>query len=290
MTDIQTTDDELEALMAELEAENAKMLSEQDKTVSQSSEAASVPAFEPAASDEQESVPTTKPEVVRQDENISADAVPPVVENAGLEQEAAPLQAAEADATNHSLSVEDGVAEAPEPVAAKPKKPRAVSDVLNFYVDVKEFAAKMAISEVNIDSCMFEQASLRAYYGQQAAMAEAQASRMKAKFETIEASLYDEHRKAFAASGEKTTEKMVENAVKMDRRWLSAKNLVIEAESIASINKNLVMSLSDRKDMLIQIGADRREEMKGALRITEKEELSARAGAIGQRFIGGKSA
>jgi hypothetical protein len=154
---------------------------------------------------------------------------------------------------------------------------------LNFYVDVNQFNRDTKLTEATLDAAMMEQAGLRAYYGSQAANAEAQHARLKTRFDVLEAKLYDEHRKGLAASGEKTTEKMVENAVKLDPRWLKGKNAVIEAETIASINKSLVISLADRRDMMIQLGADRREEFKGATRIlesqTERESLAARAKA-----------
>lgn len=152
---------------------------------------------------------------------------------------------------------------------------------LKYYIDVDQFQKDTRVSDIHLDQCMIEQNSLRAYYSTQAAYAEAQASRIKARFEVIEATLYDKHRKEAAASGEKTTVQMVESAVKMDPRWLSAKNTVIEGETLAAINKGLVESLKDRKDMLVQMGADRRDEGKGAVRIlaeqNERQDLRERA-------------
>lgn len=152
---------------------------------------------------------------------------------------------------------------------------------LQHFVDVNAFKKDTLVTELNMDQAMMDQAGLRAYYGALAAYAEGQAARTKAKFEIIEAKLYDEHRKILAASGEKVTEKMVESAVKTDPRWLQGKNVVIEAETIAQVNKGLTFSLADRRDMLIQLGADRREEMKGNLRVTaadaERATLAERA-------------
>lgn len=170
----------------------------------------------------------------------------------------------------------------PLPAApAAPKKPP-----LNFYVDVEQFRKDTRVTEATLDSAMFEQAGLRAYYGTMAANAEAQSARVKAKFEVVEATLYDHHRKQLAASGEKTTEKMVENAVRLDPRWINAKNLLIESETIASINKSLVESLKDRRDMIIQLGADRRDEYKGAARVLaeqqDRDDIRARAIAAGR--------
>ena len=160
---------------------------------------------------------------------------------------------------------------------------KAPGQKLSFYVDVMAFNRDTKLTEATLDSAMMEQSGLRAYYGTQAAQAEAQHARLKVRFEVLEAKLYDEHRKLAAASGEKVTEKMVENAVKLDPRWLKGKNTVIEADTIAAINKSLVISLADRKDMMVQLGADRREEFKGGVRIMaaqdERESIAERAKA-----------
>lgn len=178
---------------------------------------------------------------------------------------------------------EDGSFNKPTFIGAGPNRPtEAVGpNNLQHYIDVDQFRADTRVSEANLDQCMIEQSGLRAWYGAVAARAEAQAARVKAKFEVVEATLYDHHRKELAKSGEKTTEKMVENAVKLDSRWLKAKNMVIEAETIASINKGLVESIKDRRDMIIQLGADRRDEYKGAARVLaeqgQRDELRDRA-------------
>lgn len=150
--------------------------------------------------------------------------------------------------------------------ATPPKKKE-----LNYYIDMAQFRDDIKVSATNLDDCMMQQAGLRAYHGEQAALADAQHSRLKLRFEVVEASLYDRHRKALAAVGEKVTEKMVENAVKLDPEYVAAKNRVIEAETIAAVRRACTEALKDRKDMLVQLGADRREEGKGQLRILETE-------------------
>jgi hypothetical protein len=175
----------------------------------------------------------------------------------------------------------------PEPVRAK-SSPAGLQHV----IDVEEFRRDISVSETNLDNCMMEQAGLIAYYVQQAALAEAQHLRLKARFGVLEAALYDEHRKQLIAKAAvdpalKVTEKAVENAVKIDPKWLKNQNVVIEAESIATINKGLVESLKQRRDMIIQLGADRREEGKGAARIVAAgaahADAKARAAELAKR-------
>lgn len=185
----------------------------------------------------------------------------PVAESAPVAEPAATVEAVSAVMTATTKAViAEHAAPAPIPTAAPTGK-------LNFYIDPNTFKEETSIRQHNLDTCFMEQSSLRAYYGSMAANAEAQAARAKTKFEVLEARLYDHHRKILVDSGVKATEKMVENAVKTDPRWLEGKERVIDADTIASVNKALAISLADRRDMLIQLGADRRDESKGQARL-----------------------
>lgn len=169
---------------------------------------------------------------------------------------------------------------APIPIVAPAKG-------LQFFVDPNAFKIETQIKAHDLDTCFMQQSSLRAYYGTMAANAEAQAARSKTKFEVLEARLYDYHRKALTDSGAKVTEKMVENAVKTDPRWLSGKESVIDADTIAAVNKALAISLADRRDMLYQLGADRRDEAKGQARMNAIREEQA---SLANRATAGASA
>lgn len=140
------------------------------------------------------------------------------------------------------------------------------------FTDKPQFDKDIRISEESLDKCITEHSALRAFYSAQAARAEHQAARMKAKFELIDAALYVQHRKALNDSGDKITEKMVESSVKTDPRWLASRNLVIDAEFFAAVAKGNAESFRDRKDMLVQLSVDRREEGKGAMRVLVEQQ------------------
>jgi hypothetical protein len=142
---------------------------------------------------------------------------------------------------------------------------------LNYHIDMGEFRDDIKVSSVNLDDCMMQQAGLRAYHGEQAAYADRQYAQLKLRHEIVEAKIYDQVRKKLLADGEKVTEKMVENAVKQNPEWAQSKMRVIEAETIANVRRACTDALKDRKDMLVQLGADRREEGKGQLRIMEAD-------------------
>lgn len=150
-------------------------------------------------------------------------------------------------------------------------------------INVEKFIEDTRITEIDLDNCFQQQSSLRAYYGTVGAQYEAQANKLKAAFEYHEACLFKEYRDKFAEDGIKTTEKALENAVKMDKRWLSAKKQYIDAQCESDIAKALVASLIDRKDMLIQIGADRRDESKGQLRMMEIQKENSRLENLRER-------
>jgi hypothetical protein len=157
---------------------------------------------------------------------------------------------------------------------------------LRFYIDPAEIKRDLSISDTDLDTHIMQQSSMRVHYAILAAHAEAQHARIKASFDKEEKALYDTHRKALIAAGEKVTENLVDAAVKLDPRWLKGKNLVIESETIAAIAKSAATCFSDKRDMLIQLGADRREEGKGQLRImaakAEQESVRERAMSLGR--------
>lgn len=266
-TEIAMDDLEIAALLDELEQEQIKMSPNTPATPAPAPVPVPVPVAEP------EPEPVAEPEPVK----APAPKKPKVVEP---EPEPA-VEVAEPVAERRVLPGADVEIEVSRDVPETSEK--AAGQKLNFYVDVQSFNRDTKLTEATLDAAMMEQSGLRAFYGSQAAQAEAQHARLKVRFEVLEAKLYDEHRKLLAAGTEKVTEKMVENAVKLDPRWLKGKNTVIEADTIAAINKSLVISLADRKDMMVQLGADRREEFKGGVRMLaaqdERESIAERAKA-----------
>lgn len=268
-TEIAMDDLEIAALLDELEAEQIKMSPNTPATPAPAPapKPVPVPAAEPEPAPEPVAEPVKapaprKPRVVEPEPEPAVEVAEPVAERRAL--------------PGAEVEIESS-ADVPE------TSEKAPGQKLNFYVDIPSFNRDTKLTEATLDSAMMEQSGLRAFYGSQAAQAEAQHARLKVRFEVLEAKLYDEHRKALAAGTEKVTEKMVENAVKLDPRWLKGKNTVIEADTIAAINKSLVISLADRKDMMVQLGADRREEFKGGVRIMaaqdERESIAERAKA-----------
>jgi len=258
--EIAVEDAELAALMDELEAENAKIVA-----------AAPTPEPKPEPVKVAEPEPEPKPEPVVEPAATIAPgggAVKPIpMEDYRPEPEPVAAKEPEIDMGSSATDGDIQISQDVPKTSAQAK--------LKFSIDPVQFNKETRLTEATLDTCMIEQSALRAFYGAQAANAEAQHARLKARFDVLEASLYDQARKDLTAAGEKVTEKAVENAVKLNPKWIAGKNTVIEAETIANINKALVASLADRRDMMIQLGADRREEYKGAARVLAEKDAAA---------------
>jgi len=250
-------DDELDALMAELDAETADMVVKPAIVA-----AVVVPDPEPEPTPEPE--PVVKPTLADEPDEAAEQLKAAAAEADKKEALAAKLKQIEAD---HKATVAAAATEA-EPNPAPKKGPPA----LNFYIDMDEFKAEIRVSDTNLDDCLMQQSGIQAFHGSQAANAVAQADRIKLQVEIAEAKLYNDARKSLALAGEKVTEKMVENAVRLDPRYASMHNRLIEADTIASVRRHCYDAIKTRRDMIIQLGADRRDEFKGQARITALEE------------------
>lgn len=266
--EVPTNEPELESLMSDLEEMLAKAEASpppapapQPAPVAPTPPVAETPPWEP---EKTEPVPAAAPTVAPTPVAASGVLIEPPVAATD------PEEADDVIVPDEPSSA--GPAPAAAPVPSVYRAPVGSNGSMSHYIDVEKFQADTLVCETNLDQAMMEQSGMRAFYGAQAAYAEAQVSRTKAKFEIIEAKLFDHHRKELAKTAEKVTEKMVESAVKMDPRWLAAKNAVIEAQTIADVNKGLTFALADRRDMLIQLGADRREEFKGQVRIVDQQQ------------------
>lgn len=142
-----------------------------------------------------------------------------------------------------------------------PKKPG-----LKFVVEEAEFSKDVAINPADLTAAQMSQASLYAHYAGLAAKAQYQHDQLKTRLEKVEAILDGEYRQKFNDEGKKITEKSIEAAVKMDERWEKLNSLVNQAKMIAGINKGNAEAFSQRKDMVMQMGAMARQEMIGEVR------------------------
>lgn len=161
----------------------------------------------------------------------------------------------------------------PAPIASKP-----VASTVKTFVSAAELQKDVAIDPDNLDKACVEHAGLFVHYASLRAQARGQYEKMKAAFEILESRLYAQIRVELAAEGKKVTEAQVDAAVKAHPKWWAGKNRLIETQGIYDLAQNAAAAFEQRRDMIIQIGSDRRIERQGELRI--KEATAGRDGVM----------
>lgn len=173
-------------------------------------------------------------------------------------------------------------AKAPEPEPEKPKKTAkagsaasaitppattfafAPSNALSTFIDELQLRQDLEFTEATISMAMTRQAPLFAHYSTLAHKAQYQADRAKQQVDLVEAQLDQAYRDKFISEGVKASENMVKAAITRDAAYQEAQNKRHEAQAIAEMVKSAADSFRHRRDMLIQVGADLREEKKGS--------------------------
>jgi hypothetical protein len=153
------------------------------------------------------------------------------------------------------------------------------------FVNAVQLGEDVRIDPDNLDQACIEHASKFVDYANKRALARRQYEKMKAAFEILESRLYADHRERLAlieetvtdAKGKeltrkvKPTEAQIDAAVKADRRWWGGKQRVIDAQAIYDLAQNAASAFEQRRDMIVQMGSDRRIERQGSLRIMESK-------------------
>jgi len=158
-----------------------------------------------------------------------------------------------------------------EKLRGKPAPKKSV----RVFINPEQFKEDVSINLSDLNGCFLEQASLFAHYGMMAAKASEQADNLKMMLEIKEAQLNTEHRERLLIFGGKVTEQMVTNAVLTDTRYIKVRKAYNEAKGVLEMLKTAPEAFRQRRDMLIQIGTNAREEMKGDLFMKSKEQKDA---------------
>ncbi|MDE4297050.1 hypothetical protein PXK56_17835 [Phaeobacter gallaeciensis] len=138
------------------------------------------------------------------------------------------------------------------------------------FIDAAQLKKDMSFSPNDIDTAMMEQASMFTHYGMLHADAMRQVDTIKLLLENTEAAVYKLIRDKMVEDGDKFTEALLEKSVARHTRVIQMKKALNQAKRIESIGKIAVEGFRHRRDMLIQQGVKMREEMKGELRVAER--------------------
>jgi hypothetical protein len=118
----------------------------------------------------------------------------------------------------------------------------------------------LQINEATLTDEFIRQPSTYAYFAALSEFAVADVEQKKLSFSVLKANLDGQKRLELAKLG-KVTESMVDSAIILDKKYQIMFEEVIEAERQLGILKSLVKALEQRKDMLIQLGSTKRQEM-----------------------------
>lgn len=193
---------------------------------------------------------------------LEASEAPNVVETPKVTSEPA-LEApvAEKEPLRHPLAMDDD--DDYEPVKR---------DGVIYYIDPARLKRDVAFSPHNIDDAMMTHASKFVHYAVQSSMARGQFERMKAAFEILESKLDGEHRTVLKEENPKTTEAQIRAAVVADARWKAANARLIETRTVYELAQDAKEAFTMRRDTLLQVAKNVREERGGEMRLKEIQE------------------
>lgn len=133
-------------------------------------------------------------------------------------------------------------------------------------IDPEQFEKDVVIGS-DLNASFRDQGSLFAHYATLHRQALEQVAQKKLMAEVKKSVLYKEIRETFEKDGKKITEALLEAEINSNRDYIGVRMELIKAEGIAQLAKNALESFSQRKDMLVQLGADARQEATAELRM-----------------------
>jgi hypothetical protein len=171
-----------------------------------------------------------------------------------------------------STAIEPEVKETETPAPSGEKKVVGVT----YFIDPARLARDVSISLTNLDDALMTHASNFVHYAVQASNARRQYERMKAAFEILESKLDNKWRVALKEENPKTTEAQIRAAVVGDKEWSQANVRMIEARTIYELAQDAKEAFTMRRDTLLQLAKDAREERLGQLRVTQEVDARGR--------------
>lgn len=136
----------------------------------------------------------------------------------------------------------------------------------------KQLQKDLAFNEHNLDDAFMSQSGMFAHYSGVAHRAARRHDQLSQQVKLVEAKLDQEIRQEASSSGEKLTEAAIKNRILLDPRHRKITERMLDAKAVAGMTKDACESFKQRRDMLIQIGANVREEHKGEMRMKAARE------------------
>ena len=144
------------------------------------------------------------------------------------------------------------------------------------FIDPERLRADLDVDTLNLSFSMERQAGLFSYYSAMAAKAQQQLDQMEQLESIVTARLDKKVRDQAAAAGTKITEAQVKAQICLDPKAIKIRTAVNKARMICQLCKSSADSFRHRRDMLIQLAFNGREEKKGELRVMEERQQAGR--------------
>ncbi|NJL54175.1 hypothetical protein HC928_02665 [bacterium] len=147
--------------------------------------------------------------------------------------------------------------------------------VPTFVVGSQEYESKLHedlyVNQSNLAAEYSEHSERFAWYATCYELSIDKLTRLEAELKRAYAIIDAEKRAEMVMAGQKSTEKMVENCVITDERYVALQNEVFEAQRQTGLLKAARDSMMHRRDMLISLGATYRAEVRADMSLKSAE-------------------
>lgn len=145
------------------------------------------------------------------------------------------------------------------------------SDDVQLFLDYKQLQRDLIFTSNSLSTDFENQAAIFASYSIAKSRAMYQTGRFESEAKVVEATVYEAIRNASAREGTKVTESQLSKLAAVNRKTIAAKEKAIEAKAVEDLCWSAMESLRQRRDMLVQAGADSREDRKGSMIMREEK-------------------
>lgn len=178
--------------------------------------------------------------------------------------------------------LEKQIEEAPTKVSKKKAETARSEDFPELHPT--QIKRDLAFDHSNMDESYISQAGLYFHYAEVSARVNRLLEDTKLRLGILEAEIYTELRDEAEKSKQKITEALLDKKIKLDLRYRRMSSKLNNVRHLAAIAKETLEAFKQKRDMLIQKGADIREEMKGSLYLSTSERIEEKKKAAMQRM------
>lgn len=131
---------------------------------------------------------------------------------------------------------------------------------------VEQLLKDISINPDEMDNEFLQHAGLYSFYAEQARLSANEAEKTRLRMQVERAKLDAYYRVELPTNHNKVTEAMIEAAITIDPKYIAASKQAYEAKNLATLIRDNLEALKQKRDCLVQLNVSRREDMKGTLR------------------------